>query len=127
MDSDVMEQRVRQWMSIFKEQANSGLNKKDWCRQNGIKRSAFFRWQRECRAYLLSKQQTLPPEKAEPAFVEISCTKSEAAVVPTTDIFHSAIDSSSIIISCNGFSVSVNGQVDEINLAKVLKVISYAH
>lgn len=41
MDSAVMEQRLKQWMPIFEEQAGSGLNKQDWCTANGIKRGGF--------------------------------------------------------------------------------------
>ena len=36
MDSNVMELRLKQWMPIFEEQAKSGLNKRDWCEQNGV-------------------------------------------------------------------------------------------
>ena len=56
MDPKVMEMRIKQWIPIFEEQAKSGLNKQEWCIQNGINRSAFFKWQRECRKYLLTKQ-----------------------------------------------------------------------
>ena len=31
MDSEVMEQRLKQWLPIFEAQAQSGLNKHDWC------------------------------------------------------------------------------------------------
>ena len=50
MDSKVMELRLRQWLPIFEAQSKSGLNKQDWCEQNGVKRAAFFKWQRLCRA-----------------------------------------------------------------------------
>lgn len=42
MDAEIMELRLRQWLPIFEKQARSGLNKKDWCEENGIKRTAFF-------------------------------------------------------------------------------------
>jgi len=126
MDSRVMELRLKEWMPIFEEQAKSGLNKQDWCEQNGIKRAAFFKWQRECRAYLLSKQELVAVDK-EPAFVEISCTQNEADISKASVDANPVMDSSSIVIACKGFSISVNGTVDEMNLAKVLKVISYVH
>ena len=127
MDPEVMEQKLQQWMPIFRDQAESGLNKQDWCRQNGIKRTVFFKWQRECMAYLLSKQQAGNLPKNEPAFVEINCTQKTTSVVTSNAGSDSATDSPAITISCNGFSVSVNGQVNEINLHKVLKVISHVH
>lgn len=57
MDSKIMELRLKQWMPIFEEQAKSGLNKQDWCRQNEVKRTAFFKWQRELRKYLLERNE----------------------------------------------------------------------
>ena len=128
MDSAVKEFRIKQWLPIFEQQAKSGLNKKDWCKQNGIKRHTFFKWQRECRAYLLSSKQEVIPTTNEPAFVEISCSqeKTDIAAVSASPS-SSASDSSSLVISCNGFSVSVNGQVDEANLTKILRVIAYVH
>ena len=121
-----MELRIREWIPIFEEQAKSGLNKQDWCKQNGIKRAAFFKWQRECRAYLLAKNESVQA-KSEPSFVEISCTKSKSELTATLPNTNSVPELSPIVISSNGFSISVNGQVDEMNLAKVLKVISYVH
>lgn len=126
MDSKVMELRIREWIPIFEEQAKSGLNKQDWCKQNGIKRAAFFKWQRECRAYLLAKNEIVQA-KSEPSFVEISCTKSKSELTATLPNTNSVPELSPIVISSNGFSISINGQVDEMNLAKVLKVISYVY
>lgn len=126
MDSAVMEQRIKQWMLILEEQAKSGLNKQDWCQQNGIKRAAFFKWQRECRAYLLSKQKR-PSSIEEPTFIEISCEKEATNLVTLPAKNDASSCQSSIVISCNEFSISIMGQVDESNLAKVLKVVSYVH
>ena len=130
MDSAVMEQRLKQWMPIFEEQAGSGLNKQDWCTANGIKRAAFFKWQRECQAYLLSKNSKnsiVASTKEQPAFVEIRCRQEAAEIVGTAPLTTSSPACSPMVISCNGFSVSISGSVDETNLAKVLKVISYAN
>lgn len=123
MDSNVMELRLKQWMPIFEEQAKSGLNKRDWCEQNGIKRAAFFKWQRECRAYLLTKNASVPAA-AEPAFVEIyrpnnSAEMAKHAVVPIEE----TAQNSSISITRNGFTITLEGAVDEVNLSKVLKAV----
>ena len=42
MDASVMELRLEQWKPIFEAQAKSGLNKQEWCQQNGIRRWEFF-------------------------------------------------------------------------------------
>ena len=41
MDQKIMEVRIKQWIPLFAEQANSGLSKKEWCIQNGIERASF--------------------------------------------------------------------------------------
>ena len=42
MDAKIMELRIRKWLTIFEEQAKSGLSKREWCKKNGIKRWEFF-------------------------------------------------------------------------------------
>lgn len=37
-----MDLSLKQWMHIFEDQASSGLNKQEWCIQNGIKRNAYL-------------------------------------------------------------------------------------
>lgn len=125
MDSNVMELRLKQWLPIFEEQARSGLNKQEWCKQNGVKRAAFFKWQRECRAYLLSKNDAIPTT-TEPAFVEISCSNNSDKVA-SADV--AAVDgdshNSSVTITRNGFEIRVDGMVNETNLLKVLRVVCH--
>lgn len=35
MDQKIMEVRIKQWISLIAEQANSGLSKNEWCSRNG--------------------------------------------------------------------------------------------
>ena len=35
--------RLEQWISLLDEQAKSGLSKKDWCKQNEIRKWEFYR------------------------------------------------------------------------------------
>ena len=127
MDSTVMELRIKQWLPLFEEQAKSGLNKQDWCEQNGINRSRFFKWQRICRSYLLAQDQVTQGSAQETTFVELLCPgngrQPPGLAVPSAP---DLIPPSSITISCNGFSVSLDGKVDEDDLARVLRVIAHA-
>jgi hypothetical protein len=78
--SKIMELRLKHWLPIFEEQAKSGLNKKYWCRQNDVKRAAFFKWQRELRKYLLERNENSTQDQfsseltlqAAPDFVELA-------------------------------------------------------
>ena len=54
MDPRVMELRIKKWLPIMEAQANSGMTKKEWCAQNGIERTSFYRWQRRVRTYLIA-------------------------------------------------------------------------
>lgn len=41
-----MEAKLQEWQGILKEASESGLSKREWCRQNGIQRNSLFYWQR---------------------------------------------------------------------------------
>lgn len=134
MDSKIMEFRLKQWMPIFEEQARSGLNKQEWCRQNEVKRAAFFKWQRELRKYLLEKNEDKFRDKhstellvpTAPDFVELAPASSSVRsslndyCVRSGDIS----PASSISIRCGEFSIDLNDDVNELLLSKVLKVMS---
>jgi transposase-like protein len=129
-----MELRLKQWMPIFEEQAKSGLNKQEWCRENEVKRAAFYKWQRELRKYLLEKsenkfQDQLSTELAvhtAPDFVELAPASSPVRSglndcgVRSGDI----TPASSISIRCGEFVVDLNDNVNERLLSKVLKVMA---
>ena len=53
MDSEVMDVRLQSWIPVLKAQAESGLNKREFCEKNGITENAFYKWQRYVRRKLL--------------------------------------------------------------------------
>ncbi|MHB9057105.1 MAG: IS66 family insertion sequence element accessory protein TnpA [Paludibacteraceae bacterium] len=125
-----MELRLKQWIPIFEEQAKSGLNKQEWCRQNDVKRTAFFKWQRELQKYLLDKNKDKPSNAlavhTAPDFVELAPASTPAksglnnCCVRSGDI----TPASSISIKCGEFSIDLNDNVNELLLSKVLKVMA---
>ena len=130
MDSKVMELRLKQWIPIFEEQAKSGLNKQEWCRQNDVKRTAFFKWQRELQKYLLDKNKdklsnALAVHTA-PDFVELTPASTPAKSSPDNCCVRSGdiTPASSISIKCGEFSIDLNDNVNELLLSKVLKVMA---
>ncbi len=135
MDSRVMELRIRQWIPIFEEQTKSGLNKDKWCILNGINRGSFYRWQRRVRAYLLehgeaeSTGQLQVPDVNSPKddeyFVELPCPQAKISGIASLRKLHDDIsdDASSVSIHYGGFSVQVNGLVDEGQLTSVLRAV----
>ena len=46
MDKITRQIRIEHWTQIMNECLNSGMNKTEWCRANGISDKQFFNWQR---------------------------------------------------------------------------------
>ena len=136
MDQKVMEFRIRQWLPVFEEQARSGLNKDEWCIMNGISRGSFFRWQKRARSYLLehgeSLGQTQVSAEKEPTeagcFVELSCSQVPGPGISALRHLHDDFPEESVPISIHygGFSIHVDGEVDERQLTAVLRAMKNA-
>ncbi len=133
MDPRVMELRIKKWIPVIEEQAKSGMTKTAWCAMHGIERTSFFRWQKRVRAYLLEQCGSRPPElpasipsNNEVSFVEIPSVQdlpvgtSARQCVETVQIGGA---SPSISIRYGGFSVDLNGGVDEGQLSTVMRVL----
>ena len=136
MDPRVLELRIRQWIPVFEEQAKSGLNKDEWCIINGINRGSFFRWQRRVRSYLLEHgegvaQLSAPPinEQAENAcFVELPLAQAALPGMAALRNLHDDVidEAAPISIRYGEFVVNVNDEVDERQLAAVLRALKNA-
>lgn len=130
MDSKVMELRLKHWIPIFEEQAKSGLNKQEWCKQNNVKRTAFFKWQRELQKYLLDKNKDKLSNElvvhTAPDFVELTParTLAKSGLNNCCDRSGGIAPASPISIRCGEFSIDLNDDVNEQLLSKVLKVMA---
>ena len=82
MDKITRQVRIEHWTQIMNECLNSGMNKTEWCRANGISDKQFFYWQRilrkEAFAASTSKDLSLitdPADETRPqkiSFAEVS-------------------------------------------------------
>ena len=63
MDKITRQVRIEHWTQIMNECLNSGMNKTEWCRANGISDKQFFYWQRILRqeAYQQMESQSSSP------------------------------------------------------------------
>lgn len=77
MDNTTYEMRLAQWTKLIQECNASGLQKLDWCQQNGINKNAFYYWQRKIRNHVFEAQ-----EKSDPA--QLTTTGAAFVEVPTT-------------------------------------------
>lgn len=57
MDEITHEVRLQEWAKIIQAWSTSGLNKKEWCEQNGIPTRKFFYWQQKVRQELYDNLQ----------------------------------------------------------------------
>ena len=63
MEQNAMAVREQQWLETIQTAKQSGLPVNQWCHENGIAESTFYRWQQKIRQHL--------PGSAEPPFIEL--------------------------------------------------------
>ena len=63
MEQNAMAVREQQWLETIQTAKKSGLPVNQWCHENGIAESTFYRWQQKIRQHL--------PGSAEPPFIEL--------------------------------------------------------
>ena len=118
-----MERRLKQWLPLFEDQANSGLSKNEWCKKHGIKRWEFYRRLKECREYLVKKEESIR-QSSTSSFVEVPI---DNRVAPTSEpISNTAKETGRISVTCGRFRISLEGKVDQETLAALIREVSYA-
>ena len=127
MDANTMKLRLEQWMPIFEAQAKSGMNKNQWCDENGIRRWEFFERQRQCREYMLkmsgSAGQLPVPVETQPEFFELAAPVTE----PEQKVCHNEPAANGhMCVECGKFSISIDGQVDENTLTALIMAVAHA-
>ena len=63
MEQNAMAVREQQWLETIRAAKKSSLPVNQWCHENGIAESSFYRWQQRIRQHLLGS--------AEPPFIEL--------------------------------------------------------
>ena len=59
--------RLKEWSMAIRECRSSGLSVRQWCREQGVTTTTYYRWERE----LLSKAAPALPAAAQDVFVEV--------------------------------------------------------
>ena len=146
MDKFVMDIRLKQWIPILEAQANSGLDKQTFCKQHGISRGLFFKWQRILRERMaegfdpdsislpaITDKDTGDIRDNEPVFYELTPTASCSAAEnsrpvgnPTSSRLVSPVNASGVTISYGGFSINLSGVVEEATLKSILRAVKHA-
>ena len=121
MDKITHQVRIEHWTRIMNECLNSGMNKTEWCRANGISDKQFFYWQRILRkeAFEASDSKELsgitgPADETRSqkiSFAEISLPMKQE---PVRNGFHP-----DIVIRKGAFSVEISNSVSAELLSRI--------
>ena len=58
MERSAMTVRAENWLQTLQRASASGLSNKEWCRQNGVPASTFYRWKHALRDQLLEQMES---------------------------------------------------------------------
>lgn len=101
------------WQQIIKDQSESGLSIREWCRDNDISHGKFYYWQRVIREEALIKAGTLAVT-GQTQFAEIKPSMSE---------HKSSNQGTCAILRSNGNEIEILNGADQKTLGMVLDVI----
>lgn len=103
--SKITEIHIQQGKEWMKAQAESGLNKETWCKENGIPRWKFFRLQRILRKQMLDQMKLNECSSVQemlmedPVFVELPVTSVTPHATSVTTATKSELDAATIATS----------------------------
>ncbi|MDY6361786.1 MAG: hypothetical protein SPL23_11525 [Lachnospiraceae bacterium] len=130
MDEGTKKMRLNLVAQWIKAQAESGLTKEQWMKENHISRWTFYQYQRELRKLALDSTELQPLQEEnkleEPAFVEITNQKQELSVVKpeSKEMVSSHVDD--LRITCRDFTLTIPETIKEGTLVKVLRAMKHA-
>lgn len=102
-----------QWQIVIKDQSESGLSIREWCRENNISHAKFYYWQRVIREEALIKAGTLAVT-GQAQFVEIK--PSIAEIKPTNQ-------GTCAVLRSNGNEIEILNGADPNTLEAILKIL----
>jgi transposase len=105
-------EKERHWQDLVRQQDQSGLSVRAFCRREGVKESAFFWWRREL-PHRRGKCPSAPGQEAV-RFLPVQMTSDRKA------------EDGGIEIQCNGSRILVRPGFDRQTLSDVLAVLETA-
>lgn len=122
MDKTTHAVRLQQWAEIIQTQLSSGMNKRDWCRENGIPEKRFYYWQRRVRndLYESGAGALVPAEGSNhPALIELPVARGCRNMAGAS--FNPAA-----VITVGNISVGITENISESLLMSIGKMIHHA-
>ncbi|WP_242969021.1 IS66 family insertion sequence element accessory protein TnpA [Peptostreptococcus russellii] len=103
-----------QWQELIKEQNESGLSIREWCRRNDISHGKYYYWQRVIREEALIKAGTMAVT-GQGQFVEIKSGNGD---------FRTNTQGTCAVLRSNGNEIEVLNGADPNTLRLILNLIS---
>ena len=129
MDGKTVEIRYQQWVQVIQDWSNSGLTKRDYCRQNGIDEKKLYYYQRRIRSIITSQreQQAFPEGGSDlsPAAISAGHESGRPQIVKLRFSRMEKADSTLVSFSVNGMNFSVPEDIPSSFLAKLLGAASH--
>ena len=129
MDGKTVEIRYQQWVQVIQDWSNSGLTKRDYCRQNGIDEKKLYYYQRRIRSIITSqREQRAFPEGGSdlsPAAISAGHESGRPQIVKLRFSGMEQADSTLVSFSVNGMNFSVPEDIPSSFLAKLLGAASH--
>ena len=122
MDKTTHEVRLQQWSEVIQAQLVSGMNKREWCRENSIPEKQFFYWQRRVRKELYESQTkalVAAGDVRSPALVEVPIAQSSGN--PAAASFRP-----DAVIAVGNVTVGITENISEALLMSIGKMIRHA-
>ena len=125
MDKTTTAIRLEQWANIFREWSASGLTKKDFCQQRGIKEKLFFYYQRRIRNILAEQSGVAAlPESGTDLIKIMEKAKSKPPQIVKIPLGN-YVSGKAISFSLNGANFTVPEDIPTSFLAKLLEAASH--
>ena len=135
MDERVMSIREQGWLQTIQAAARSGQSTKEWCEQNGIAESTFYRWKQRLRGQALAQllPETARIRQAEgqatapvAVFAQLRCRDASGSE-RTADIQTlSDHRTTPLYIRSGGLTLELGAELSEEDLKKVLRAVRNA-
>lgn len=106
------------WQELLREQSQSGLSIREWCRRNNMSHGKFYYWQRIIREESLIKAGTLAVT-GQSQFVEVKSNESKANIAQSK----SKNQGICAILRSNGNQVEILNGADPNTLSLILNLI----
>ena len=135
MEAIAMTVREQGLLRTIQEAARSGQSTKDWCMQNGIAESTFYRWKQRLRERALAQlwpetagitQARHPAAANVPTFAQLSYSDTPERVSDIQVQMHDRRPSTSLRIRSGALTLELGAELCEEDLSKVLRAVRNA-